>query len=249
MSLIQVINPNTSLAMTDTIGAAARAVAAPGTEILAVCSSQGVPSIEGHFDEAIAAVGVLEQVKLGEARGASGHIIACFGDPGLLAARELASGPVIGIAEAAMHTATLVATRFSVVTTLPRTLVIARHLLRQYGFTHHCAALHAIDLPVLALEDGSGVAQEKVRERCLQAKREDGSGAIVLGCGGMASLARTLTKELGMPVIDGVSAAVKMAESLVTLGFGTSKHGDLDYPITKSISGVFQHLNLGLVED
>ena len=71
-----------------------------------------MPSIEGHFDEAIAAVGVLEQVKRGKEQGVSGHIIACFGDPGLLAARELASGPVIGIAEAAMHTATLVATRF-----------------------------------------------------------------------------------------------------------------------------------------
>ncbi|PLR24237.1 MULTISPECIES: allantoin racemase [Pantoea] len=243
MSLIQVINPNTSLAMTETMGTAARAVAAPGTEILAVCPTHGVESIEGHFDEAIAAIGVLEQVKRGKEQGVSGHIIACFGDPGLLAARELASGPVIGIAEAAMHTATLVATRFSIVTTLPRTLVIARHLLQQYGFTHHCAALHAIDLPVLALEDGSGVAQEKVRQRCMQAKREDGSGAIVLGCGGMATLAQDLTKELGMPVIDGVSAAVKMVESLVALGFGTSKHGDLDYPREKPLSGAFQHLN------
>ncbi len=61
MSLIQVINPNTSAAMTATIGAAARAVAAPGTEIVAVCPSEGVPSIEGHFDEAIAAVGVLDR--------------------------------------------------------------------------------------------------------------------------------------------------------------------------------------------
>jgi allantoin racemase len=76
---------------------------------------------------------------------------------------------VIGIAEAAMHMATLVATRFSMVTTLPRTLIIARHLLHQYGFYDHCAGLHAIDLPVLALEDGSGVAQEKVRARCIQA--------------------------------------------------------------------------------
>jgi hypothetical protein len=122
-----------------------------------------VPSIEGHFDEAIAAVGVLEQIQAGRQQGVSGHVIACFGDPGLLAARELAQGPVIGIAEAAMHMATLVATRFSIVTTLPRTLIIARHLLHQYGFYDHCSGLHAIDLPVLALEDGSGVAQEKVR--------------------------------------------------------------------------------------
>ena len=106
---IQVINPNTSLAMTETIGAAARAVAAPGTEILAVCPRAGVPSIEGHFDEAIAAVGVLEQIRAGREQGVDGHVIACFGDPGLLAARELAQGPVIGIAEAAMHMATMVA--------------------------------------------------------------------------------------------------------------------------------------------
>ncbi|PIJ59534.1 Asp/Glu racemase [Erwinia sp. OLMDLW33] len=241
--VIQVINPNTSQAMTETIGAAARAVAGANTEILAVCPTQGVPSIEGHFDEAIAAIGVLEQVKAGREQGVSGHVIACFGDPGLLAARELAQGPVVGIAEAAMHMATLVATRFSVVTTLPRTLVIARHLLQQYGFEHHCAALHAIDLPVLSLEDGSGIAQEKVRQRCIQAKREDGSGAIVLGCGGMADLAQTLTRELGIPVIDGVTAAVKMVESLLALGLNTSKHGDLDYPIRKNLSGQFERLN------
>lgn len=241
--VIQVINPNTSLAMTETIGAAARAVAAGNTEILAVCPSQGVPSIEGHFDEAIAAIGVLEQIKIGREQGVCGHVIACFGDPGLLAARELAQGPVVGIAEAAMHMATLVATRFSIVTTLPRTLIIARHLLRQYGFEHHCAALHAIDLPVLALEDGSGLAQEKVRQRCIQSIREDGCGAIVLGCGGMADLAQSLTRELGVPVIDGVTAAVKMVESLVALGLNTSKHGDLDYPIRKNLSGQFERLN------
>lgn len=240
---IQVINPNTSLAMTETIGAAARSAAAPGTEILAVCPDDGVLSIEGHFDEAIAAIGVLEQIHAGRQQGVDGHVIACFGDPGLLAARELAQGPVVGIAEAAMHMATLVATRFSVVTTLPRTLIIARHLLHQYGFHEHCAGLHAIDLPVLALEDGSGLAQEKVRARCLQALQEDGCGAIVLGCGGMADLAQALTRELQVPVIDGVSAAVKMVESLVALGLSTSKHGDLAFPEAKAVSGKFQTFN------
>ncbi|MBU4684692.1 allantoin racemase [Cedecea davisae] len=241
--IIQVINPNTSVAMTHTIGEAARSVAAPGTKILAVCPEQGVESIEGHFDEAIAAIGVLEQIKRGKEQGANGHVIACFGDPGLLAARELASGPVIGIAEAAMHMATLVATRFSIVTTLPRTVIIARHLLRQYGFEHHCAALHAIDLPVLALEDGTGLAQQLVRERCIQAKKEDNSGAIVLGCGGMANLAKELTEEIGIPVIDGVTAAVKMVESLIALGIGTSKFGDLAYPNPKPLSGSFARLS------
>lgn len=241
--IIQVINPNTSDAMTATIAAAARVVAAPGNEILAVCPQEGAPSIEGHFDEAIATLGVLEQVKLGRDAGVDGHIIACFGDPGLLAARELATAPVIGIAEAAMHLATLVATRFSIVTTLPRTLTIARHLLHQYGFERHCAGLHAIDLPVLALEDGSGTAQQKVREQCIAARDRDGSGAVVLGCGGMADLARSLTDELGIPVIDGVSAAVKMVEALAALGLRISKQGDLAYPLAKPLSGRFHGLN------
>ncbi|PIJ69196.1 Asp/Glu racemase [Erwinia sp. OLTSP20] len=242
---IQIINPNTSQAMTEIIANAAREVAGAGSEIIAVCPSDGVPSIESHFDEAIAALGVLEQIKAGREQGVDGHIIACFGDPGLLAARELARAPVIGIAEAAMHLATLVSTRFSIVTTLPRTLIIARHLLERYGFSQHCAALHAIDLPVQALEDGSGRAQRKVRDCCIQAIKADGCGAIVLGCGGMADLARTLSAELDVPVIDGVSAAVKMVESLVALGLSTSKHGDLAWPEAKLLSGKFHRFNSG----
>ena len=240
---IQLINPNTSLSMTERILTAARDVAAPGTDIFAVCPEEGAPSIEGHFDEAIAAIGVLQRVKEGREQGVDGHVIACFGDPGLLAARELASAPVIGIAEAAMHMATLVATRFTVVTTLPRTLIIARHLLQQYGFERHCARLRAIDLPVLSLEDGSGLARRKVREQCLNAKREDGVGAIVLGCAGMADLALELSAELEMPVIDGVSAAVKLIESLHGMKLSTSKQGDLDFPVQKELSGYFKGLN------
>lgn len=241
---IQLINPNTSIAMTERIQRAARRVSAPGTEIVAVCPAEGVSSVEGHFDEAVATMGVLQLVKQGRDRGVNGHVIACFGDPGLLAARELAGAPVVGIAEAAMHMATLVATRFSVVTTLPRTLTIARQLLYNYGFERHCARLHAIDLPVLSLEDDSGLAQQQVRAQCIRAKRDDGIGAIVLGCAGMADLAQELTRELQLPVIDGVSAAIKLIESLYAMGLSTSKYGDLDYPLPKDISGQFNGLNV-----
>jgi allantoin racemase len=155
---------------------------------MAVSSREGVPSIEGHFDEAIAAVGVLEHSGRPSA-GRFGHVIACFGDPGLLAARELAQGPVIGIAEAAMHMATLVATRFSIVTTLPRTLIIARHLLHQYGFYDHCAAARHRSAGA-----GAGGRQRRGAgegARALYPGIKRGCGAIVLGCGGMATLARS----------------------------------------------------------
>ena len=100
---IKVINPNTTASMTAVIEAAARAAASPGTEILAVSSPSGPVSIEGHYDEAVSVIGLLEEVRAGELQGCDGYVIACFGDPGLLAAREVARGPVLGIAEASMH--------------------------------------------------------------------------------------------------------------------------------------------------
>ena len=239
---IKVINPNTTESMTRKIGAAALAVAAPGTGIIAVSPRQGPVSIEGHYDEAVSVIGLLEEVHAGEAAGVDGYVIACFGDPGLLAARELTAAPVIGIAEAAFHLATLISTRFSVVTTLGRTCIIAEHLLQSYGFAHHCRKVRAAEIPVLDLEDDGAAACERIIDECRRAKAEDGIGAIVLGCGGMADLTDEIREAVGLPIVEGVTAAVKLAESLVSLRLGTSKHGDLAFPRPKSFTGRFQYL-------
>ncbi len=234
---IRVINPNTTAAMTAKIGEAARAVAAHGTLIEAVQPSFGAPSIEGHHDDVWAAAGVAEQVREGEAAGADAHVIACFGDPGLHAARELARGPVIGIAEAAFHAASLLATGFSVVTTLSRTVVIAEHLVMQYGFERRCRGIHGTDIAVLELDDPASDAYGRILASSREALARDRSGAIVLGCAGMADLCRRLQGELGVPVIDGVATAVKLAEGLVSLGLCTSKQGDYAKPIAKPYAG------------
>jgi allantoin racemase len=237
---IKVINPNTSAGMTEKIGAAARAAASPSTEIVAVNPRMGPLSIEGHYDEAMSVPGLLEEIVRGETQGCRGYVIACFGDPGLLAAREIAQGPVVGIAEAAMHFASFIATGFSVVTTLERTVPIAKHLLETYGMARFCKRVWAADIPVLALEDPKSGAAGTVLQMCKTALEEDGSGAIVLGCAGMTDLCRTLSRELRVPVIDGVAAAVKQVESLVALGLTTSKRGDLAYPLPKVYSGEFE---------
>ncbi len=234
---IKVINPNTTASMTLKIGEAARAVAAPGTEIIACNPSMGPVSIEGHYDEAMSVVGLLEEVRQGEAAGVDGYVIACFGDPGLLAAREVARGPVIGIAEAAMHAASFIATGFSIVTTLSRTRIVAQQLVENYGMSRFCRNIRATDLPVLELEVEGSNARRIITEECRQALVEDRAGAIVLGCGGMADLATQISQEIGAPIIDGVSAAVKLVEALVSLGLGTSKIGDLAFPIAKPYTG------------
>lgn len=235
---IKVINPNTSWSMTGTIAAAARAAVSPGVEIEAVSPAHGPLSIEGHYDEAMACLGLLDEVRRGEADGADAYVIACFGDPGLDAAREIARGPVIGIAEAAMRSACYLATGFSVVTTLQRTVVIAEQLLDKYGTRRHCRRVRACEIAVLELENPASDAYARILAECRRALAEDGCGAIVLGCAGMADLCRRLTGELGVPVIDGVAAAAATAESLLRIGLATSKHGDYAAPLAKPYAGL-----------
>jgi allantoin racemase len=197
--------------------------------------SFGPASIEGHYDEAFAAAGVAEQVRLNSAHDAV--VIACFGDPGLDAAREATAAPVLGIAEAAFHAASFLATGFSVVTTMTRTCVIAEHLLLRYGFERRCRGVHGTDIPVLALEHCGEQVVAQIEAKASEALARDRSGAIVLGCAGMAALARTLQQRLGVPVIDGVAAAVKFAEGLAALKLQTSKRGDYAAPLPKTYAG------------
>lgn len=234
---ILVINPNTSSPMTEAIGGAARAVAASGTMIRAVSPTFGPLSIEGFYDEAIAGAGVAQQVRAHDDWGPDAVVVACFGDPGLDAAREALSGPVLGIAEAAFHAASMVSTGFSVVTTMERTCIMAEHLVRKYGFERACRGIHGTDIPVLELEGCSGPVFDQIEAASREAIRKDRSGAIVLGCAGMAPVCKALQDRLGVPVIDGVAAAVKFAESLVSLGIGTSKFGDYAKPLPKKYLG------------
>jgi len=233
---IRVINPNTTRAMTDLIGRSARVVASPGVLVDAVQPTMGPASIESHYEEALAVPGILEQVALGEADGVDAYVVACFGDPGLDAARELASGPVLGIAEAAMHAASLVARRFGIVTTLDRTRGRARELVARYGFADACVEVRACEIPVLDLEHDPDVLARVVAES--RAVVEQGAEAVVLGCAGMTALCRSVSDEVGVPVVDGVTAAVLLAQSLVTMGLRPSSRGEYAPPPAKPMTGL-----------
>ena len=232
-----VVNPNTTASMTEKIGAAARSVAAGGTEIEAVNPTMGPVSIEGFYDEALCLPGLITEIVAGERRGAQAAIVACFDDPGIDAARAIAAIPVIGICEAAIRLASLLGHRFTIVTTLPISLPAMEGLIRRYGMEGRGRA-RAAGVPVLALEDRASGAVEKVRAEIRRAIAEDGAECILLGCAGMADLARDLTAEMGLPVIDGVAAAVKLAEAVVGLGLLTSKVGGYARPSAKPYTGM-----------
>jgi allantoin racemase len=233
---IRVINPNTTVAMTELIERSARAVAGPGTRLDVVSPTMGPASIESHYDEALSVPGLLAEVAAGEAAGVDGYVLACFGDPGLDAARELAAGPVVGIAEAAMHTAMLLGRGFSVVTTLDRTRGRAWELATRYGAGQACRGVHACAIPVLELDQDPDVVERVVAVGRAALDRDD-SDVIVLGCAGMADLGEQVSARLGVPVVDGVTAATLAVQSLVTLGLRTSRRTEYAKPPPKHYAG------------
>lgn len=235
---VLVVNPNTTAAMTDTVRAAAEAAAPAGCEVLAREPADGPASIEGYYDEAFAVPGALREVARGEAEGFDAHVVACFDDTGLDAARSIARAPVIGIGEAAFHAASLIAHRFAVVTTLSRSVAPIEHNLVRYGLAARCAGVTACEVPVLALHDRASDARAHVSAECGAALGR-GADAIVLGCAGMADLAAELAAEHGVPVVDGVAAAVRLAHAVAGMGLVTSKRGPYAAPRPKPYAGAF----------
>ncbi len=233
---LTVVNPNTTVSMTTLIEASAREVAGPDTVVTGRTPSMGPASIESHYDEALAVPGLLRVIA--EDPTADAFVIACFGDPGLDAAREATSVPVVGIAEAAMKTASLLGRTFSVVTTLGRTTGRAWDLARIYGLERQCAGVHACEIPVLALEEDQHATYAAILGEAKAALAEDHCDAIVLGCAGMAGLPELLTSQLGVPVVDGVAAATVLAEGLVRLGLRPSTQGELAPPPAKAYTGL-----------
>ena len=234
---ILLVNPNTTASMTATAADAAWRVAAVGTEIVAATSTMGPASIEGYYDEALAVPGLLMEIARGEKQGADAALIACFDDTGLDAARALCGIPVVGICEAALASVSFIAQRITIVTTMERSRLPIEHLVQRYGMAGR-VKVRAADIPVLSLEDPASNAGERLRAEIALALHDDRAEAIVLGCAGMADLTAELQREFGVPVVDGVAAAVKQAEALVSLGLTTAKCGAYATPISKTYAGL-----------
>jgi allantoin racemase len=220
---ILIINPNTTVSMTTKVVNVAKTVARPTTEIIGETSKNGPSSIQGYLDAATCVPGLLDAVQ--RHPEADGIVIACFDDTGLDAVRSLVTVPVIGIGEAAFHAASLLSNKFSVITTLSRSVPGLENNLIKYGLAAKCVGVRATDIPVLKLEEQDPGSMRIIRDQIEQALTIDHAEAIVLGCAGMANLMRELSAEFSCPVIDGVVTAVGFVEALVSCNLKTSKRG------------------------
>ena len=232
---ICIINPNTTRAMTQKIDLTAKKFASSDTEIVSVEPNVGPESIEGFYDEAFCIPGLVEEIE--KHSDADSYIIACFDDTGLDVIRSITEKPVIGIGEAAYHIATMVAGNFTVITTLSRSIRPLSHNLKKYGLFENCVKVTAIEVPVLDLENISKDNLDKLNKGIQDTIENDNAESIILGCAGMADLAKSLETKHQLPVIEGVSSAIVLAESLVNLKIKTSKVGSYAVPRKKEYMG------------
>ena len=220
---IVVTNCNTTQEMTEEIVRGARAAAGPGTTVDGLTPTWGPASAEGWLDSYLSAAAVLDTLRTYDGAPYDAVVMAGFGEHGREGVRELVDAPVVDITEAAAHLACLLGRRYGVVTTLERSRGQIEDSLETAGVARNCAAIVGTGLNVLDLgdEERTETAFLAAAERACAA----GAEVLVLGCAGMTGLQRVVGEKLGLPVVDGVAAAVKLAESLVSLGLTTSRVG------------------------
>lgn len=233
---ILIANVNTTETMTEAIAEAARAAASPGTEIIGLTPDFGADSCEGNFESYLAAIAVMDKVVRYEGEY-DAVIQAGYGEHGREGLQELLTVPVVDITEAAAATAMFLGRSYSVVTTLDRTVPLIEDRLILGGLHDRCASVRSSGMGVLELESDPERAVEAIAAEAQKAVEIDRAEVIVLGCGGMAELKDRVVELCGVPVVDGVQAAVAVAEGLVNLGLTTSKVRTYAPPRPKRITG------------
>jgi allantoin racemase len=225
---ILVLNPNISPTMTAEIADAARAAGSADTEIVCLAPNFGTVAVDSAAESYLSAVGVMDVVSTLVASGSFGYdavVLAGFGEHGKDALQEMLSVPVLDIAECAAHVAHLIGRRFSVVTTLARSIAPIEDRLTLAGLTAHCASIRACGLSTAEVDADPASAVAAFVDEAARAVCEDGADVICLGCAGMAGVTASITAKVGVPAVDGVASAVAMAQAIVGLGLSTSKAG------------------------
>jgi allantoin racemase len=218
---ILVVNPNTTAEQTQFIDERAKGYARPGTKIQTINPSDGPPYLIGFYDHAIGIYHLLETLRKNRGKY-DGYLIACYGDPGLYAARCILDAPVVGVAEASLHMACMLAFKFGILASTQEGIPLYEELLKLHGLEDRCAAVSVIEYPVLDVINHPDEALSPMAEAGRQAIKA-GAEALCLGSAGLGLMDKRLEKVLGVPVLDGVVCGVKILEGMIDYGVKPSR--------------------------
>jgi Asp/Glu/hydantoin racemase len=231
------INPNISDSVSDLIRAEALRAADPGTEVEVLTAPFGVAYIETRFEALIGAYATA-QLAAEHHAGYDAVVVAAFGDPGLGGLREVLPVPVTGLTEAARASAHLLGHRISIIAISQRIQAWYREVVEGYGFGGRLASIRALDRPLSGIGQVQAEHSQALKALAERAVDEDGADVIVLAGAPLAGLARALQGQLPVPVVDGVSSAVRHAQPLAALRPGTHTRGSFAPPPAKPNRGL-----------
>ncbi|MFM1990687.1 MAG: hypothetical protein RJA99_3644 [Pseudomonadota bacterium] len=231
------INPNISESVTALIEAEARRSASPGTSFTAVTAPFGVAYIETRFEALIGGYAAAQLA--GEHwTGHDAVIVAAFGDPGLGALREAVPVPVVGMTEAALTVACGLGARFSIVAISRRIVGWYRETVAACGLSDRLAGFRFLDAPLRDAGSVQADHEAALEALCRRAVDEDGADVVILAGAPLAGLARGIRDRVPVPLVDGVSSAVRQAEMLAALRTTRPAAGSFASPPAKPNAGL-----------
>jgi allantoin racemase len=235
------INPNITAAITESMAAEARRFASPSTEIIAVTGAFGTQYVENRVEAAIASHAVLDALAK-HAASCDAALISAFGDPGLAAAREFVDIPVVGIEESAILAAWMLGRRYSIICLTPRLRTWYIECAQEHGLAGRLASVRALNVPIPDITSAKDQLRDDLLKECMLAIEQDDAEVIIFGGGPIAGLARESADAIPVPCLDGVSCAVRMAETLVALRPQAPSRGSFACPPVKHAKGLTPEL-------
>ena len=232
-----IANPNTSVGVTDRLVASGKLVASPGTELIPMTAPRGVPYIATRAEAAIGSAVMLEM--LAEKRGTfDAAVCAAFGDPGLGGARELFDFPIVGMAEAAMLVACTLGRKFAIVSFAKALEPWFAEIVDWHGMTSRCAAIQMLDGAFTNINDVAEEKEQLLVDLANKVVTERGADVVILAGAPLAGLATKLRDRVPVPLVDGIQAAVVMAEGLVRMKPRKATAGTYRRPAAKDSKGL-----------
>jgi allantoin racemase len=207
------INPNTSPEITARVLDVARALVPAGTELVGATGRFGARYISSRTAAAIAGHAALDALAEHGA-GCDAVLLACFGDPGLGALKELAPVPVTGLAEAACHAACLLGRRFAIVTGGERWGPMLEEFVATQGLAARLAGVRTVAPTGAEIARDPAGAQALLAAACRDCVAGDGAEVVILGGAGLAGLADGLAGAVPVPVLCSVAAGVRAVVAL-----------------------------------
>ncbi len=228
-----IINPNTSYEMTKDIEITVNKYKSKDVEVIVKKPDFGPQSLESFYDYTLAAFGCIRMLEK-EKNNYDGILLACFGDPGLYAVKEMLDYPAIGIAEASITMANLMGQKFGLLVALDKAKALMTDMVGQYGMKDRCAAIEPLNISVLDVEKNKKESIEKLITVGKIAIKK-GADVLILGCAGMTGMKEEVEKALNVPVIDPVECGYKVLEMMVKGEFKISKKALYMTPPEKNI--------------